>query len=896
MKLIRSLVIIFILGGYVNTYATSENDEEEDWRNVSIDSMKNYVSTCISLPEVVDMKVGSHSLNLDNSGEWVPTGTRVEKDKLIAAKWSTKGVEPRPRKYKVLYRIDPRFSEPQLFIQQYNYDNTGTIKYNSDFHQFDSGALLDYQRTPEMDFQSRINQFEEYFASARKNRISVQKGDVVNITIDEDNNYWNSSSEMTNELSSVRDELSLIYTESPIEDNKIIYSNIPKWCDKFSNNCSNDGLSYLDTGTNWKTLQGRMSNSDLTNHGLSRCVSGANGSNNNLCYYDNSRGVVIKLGGTTIKSVDKEFTRFSNDGKSFFYHQSDVEGDLNFTTDWNIDKMYSASMSQYMKDWHDLETYSAFGSAMANIKNEFSMNFMHFGRYLFDVEIGSPTQVIPQEDLDAIKVEYMIMSGVGNSPDQSTEGIEIDKSYRGNASKSGYLWLKVTRPDAMTGVIKVETENYTGSTLFSDVIYGELVQPLRNKFNELTYVMYINLSTNPTLQNIARLMMVLYISLYGLLFLAGSVKITVEDIVTRVVKIAIIIALFSETSWTFFSQNLFNLFVDGADSLMSSVIGNTSSVGNVFGFIDPVINKYANTDIWKLLFIQFLQVFNGLTFFAIMTIYALLLYFRGLLEVIVGYCLAFLGLAVMISIAPLFIILILFERTRSIFDNWISVMFQYMIQPTILLIFFLLIDQIITSQISQAVVESCWGDLIDINISLDTKHLKLPMGINFKIPGLPSIPFYIPNMVDDVFGAQGTLMKIATSSLILFTLCKLIKGLTDYVVLLVEMLTNVQAARQNGGLQGSNNPIEAITSPITSRMDKVTDGVDRVGARVRNSAARGAARVGAGVTKGVVRAGVGVTKGVVGAGVGVTKGVVKGSSKVVKGVPGAVARTLYRKK
>src|SRR4051812_31586493 len=68
---------------------------------------------------------------------------------------------------------------------------------------------------------------------------------------------------------------------------------------------------------------------------------------------------------------------------------------------------------------------------------------------------------------------------------------------------------------------------------------------------------------------------------------------------------------------------------------LSNAAGASSSKGNVFGFIDPIIDKFTNIDVWALLFIQLLQFYNGLTFFAIMTIYGLVIYFRAVLEVIV---------------------------------------------------------------------------------------------------------------------------------------------------------------------------------------------------------------------------------------------------------------------
>ena len=117
----------------------------------------------------------------------------------------------------------------------------------------------------------------------------------------------------------------------------------------------------------------------------------------------------------------------------------------------------------------------------------------------------------------------------------------------------------------------------------------------------------------------------MYIIIYGLAFLAGSLQITVTDIVVRVLKIGVIVALFSETSWTFFNDNLFKVFIDGSDYLLNSVIGTTSNVGNIFGFVDPIFDRYSNGNFWALLFIQLLQLTNGLAFFACLAIYSILI-------------------------------------------------------------------------------------------------------------------------------------------------------------------------------------------------------------------------------------------------------------------------------
>lgn len=833
MKLIRFLILLVLFSGAQIIFAADSEDDADDWRNASWDSITNHISGCLEVPGFIDVTQGSYSLSLEDSGKWAATGNYVHKNKSLQFEWFTAAVQARPDKYKVLYRVDPRFSKPQVFIQSYDYEQD---KYISDFHQHKSGKFLDYQGDPEMSFKNRISDFDKFFKFSDRSKIPVKKGEVINVTVGSAANYFSSNSEMNSELGVGRDELTLIYTEVSIPDNNVIYTSATRWCadvmaksdSEYGKYCQG-GVSYLDTKFNWETYEGKINNStfDGNKASLQPCADGANGQDNNpTCYYDKGRGLTFAVGGTVIKKDKESFVSSSTSGKDFFYYKSDVNGDFDIYSQWKINNMYTLN-TQYMKTWDAYtianfqgsnKDYSAFVSMIKNFKNAHYMEFLHFGRYFLDIEIGNSEEVVPQTDLDQIQVEYLINDG--SIPSDSTEGTPVDKYFRTNAPESGYLWVRVIRPNnKMTGNVQVKTTNYTGTTWFSDVIYNDLVNPLRTKFNQLAKTLYIALVMDTAFENIAKTMLVLYIMVYGLMFMAGATQITVYDMVVRVLKIGVVLALLGQDSWTFFNDNLFQFFVDGTDYLLASVIGVTSDVDNIFGFIDPVFDKYTNPSIWFLLFIQLLHVHTGLTFFALIVMYSLLLYLSALLEVIVGYCLAFLGLAIMISLAPLFIILILFERTKSIFDNWLSTLFSYMIQPTVLLIFFLLIDQIMNDQVLRSVVSSCWEVIIPLKILLPLKHIGIPYTIKFTLPFLPGIPFYVPRIesidtIDDFLLKNGTFIRIATSSLLVFTLSKLSRGLVEYVTLLVQNLTNVLAARQNGALQETNSPIGDIKNDI----------------------------------------------------------------------------------
>lgn len=776
MKFIQLILVLIICSMCSSSArAISFDDSEFDWMKTTFDSITSAIPACLEVPHFASMHQTSASLSVDRSGKWIPTGVQLSNGKSLQIEWLTRGILPRPSKYKVLYRVDPRFADPQVFIQKYDYNQD---KYISDFYHYKEGILLNYQNVAEMTFQDRIRDYTDYFKFNSRLKIPVKKDDVINITLDQTGSYFGSKSEMNMELGSL-DSLGIIYTQSSLPDNRIIYSNAQQFCtdgikttsSKYLSSCSAANL-YWDFEINTKIMEGIVNNTafNINIPNLLSCSDSASGKDNNpLCYYDKGRGIRIVVGGTTVKDTAEKFVRSPYTGKDFFYYKSDVEGDLEFKTSWLIDGMVQG-YNQLMKDWTGTTDYADFLSSFNTAKPNIFFNFLHFGRYFLDIEVGNSVATVAAADLDAIKIEYMIVES--GTPSDATSGTSIEQTFRGNAGTDGYLWVRVLNPnDNLTGTVQVKIANYSGSTWFSDLVYGQLVQPLRTKFNELSMAIYHKLISNAAFQGIARTMLVLYIIIYGLVFLAGATQITVTDIVIRVLKIGVILALFSETSWTFFNQNLFNIFVEGTDSLLTSVVGITSQTGNVFGFVDPIFDKYTNERTWALLFIQLLQIQSGLTFLALMTIYGILIFFRAALEIIVSYCLAFLGLAVMVSLAPFFIVLILFERTKSMFDNWLSIMFSYMIQPTILMIFFLLIDQIMTEHIASVVVRACWDILIPIKIGLDLNNLGIPLSFSFTLPFLPGIPFYVPQIapitsIVDFFSKDGTLSVVATSTLL----------------------------------------------------------------------------------------------------------------------------------
>ena len=816
---LRCLILLFVI---VTSPAKILADMPVmDWMSRSFSELTSLLSGCLEVPNLNSFNTGSQSLDLTKSDTWVATGAYVSNGKMINFDWGTTGITSRPRKYIVMYRIDPRFSVPQIFIQTYDY---GQGKYVSDFDNVLAGQLNRYQLKPEIIFSQRVADFNNYFTFNNRSPIPVYANEVINISLTQTNNFFTGAPGFSAELGDDSDTLSIINTQSPIADNKIIYANMKPWCLAMNasagiSNMICDGNSYKNLTDPIGSLIGVPFEPKLTylQNSLASCASSLNTRDvPELCYYDHGRGFNLSISNQIIKNEATAFLHSDFLNKDFFYFKAKSDGNLNISTSWQINKMFN-NYEQVMINWPnisgvtDLDSLNNYVNNSANI----AMNFMHFGRYLMIIEIGSGDQTVSTNQQKAIKVEYVISD---SKPADGSSGTEIPPNVKLNAPQDGYLWLRVINPNTnVAGSINVNYTNYVGTTWFSDIIYGDIISPLRDQFNDLTILIYTKFTNNPTMQRLAKLMLTLYIVFYGLYFLAGATKITVSDIINRVIKVSIIVALFSPQSWNFFNNNLFQVFTEGTNQLMTNVVGATSSTTNIFGFIDPIFDKYLDPRVWSLLFLQLFQIQNGLAFFAIITIYSLLVYFRAVLEVIIGYVIAFISLAVLISLAPFFITFLLFEQTKSLFNNWLSSLFSNMIQPTVLLIFFLLIDQIITVQFTKVVVKACWGCWIPLKIGLDLNNMGIPLNLSFSLPFLNCIPFFITEVqgistADDIFDLPGTFINIAGASLLFYCYSLLAKGLVDFVTTVVSVLTNVMPARQEGDIQKPGNPTAAIMS------------------------------------------------------------------------------------
>jgi type IV secretion system protein VirB6 len=796
--------------------------------------------SCIPAPDFTEFDKTNKTINVgDNLGKWQSAGKSLSNGDSIKFAWNADDIYVPPKKYMVLYRLDPRFERPQVFIKSWNY---ATKQWDSDFDSFigkcGPGSLTMYQKnpaplptsgnnnvvytkcdpnspdvnTPKYTLLQQFTDYINYFNFVGRSPITVNSGDVINIQAVPASSFFDAGPNFTTNYDinsfSGKKPIHYIYTDvGGLSDGLAIFGRAQAWAPYLTsqNLVPNDNYNFGvdENGQSWfsyKTLNvtpafGMANNS----------TEGAALNNILTHYWEVPIGIYvhcfgIDINGNFLKGVSQPYNTNNGIANGFFYAIAQNSGALNFmspyfpmgTVAWG-NPMFRNVITQMpginMKTWRPASgsdfTYDDLYQIQNNIQTS-DISYVEIYREVLSIEIGGNTIALQNN----VGVEYMISP---TSPPDGTSGTMVAANDTIYAGSNGSLWIRAVNNDpsySVSGNLNVYMATYNGSTDISDFVYDDVVNPILTKLNDLTFTLYHGLISNLTFRNIAMSLLTLYIMLYGIYYLAGATNITTYDLVARVVKITIITTLFSPGSWAFFNDHFFTAFINGTSYLIYNIIG-TNTHQNIFGFLDVVFNKFTNPDLWGNLLVQFVNFQTALPFFALLVIIGLLKYFLTLLEVVVAYLMAFVTVAVLISLAPFFITFMLFGRTKNLFNNWISALFNAAIYPTILLIFYLLLDDIVTGLLENVAVESCWDTLLPIKFSFTLKPL-LDWSPTFSIPGFPGIGFWVPaSDAGGIVGQQGSYFTIMTSSIIFFCYANAASGLLGFVTGIVGSLARV---------------------------------------------------------------------------------------------------------
>ncbi|AOV87612.1 conjugal transfer protein TrbL [Wolbachia endosymbiont of Drosophila incompta] len=228
-----------------------------------------------------------------------------------------------------------------------------------------------------------------------------------------------------------------------------------------------------------------------------------------------------------------------------------------------------------------------------------------------------------------------------------------------------------------------------------------------------------------------RALLTLYIIFTVIGYMLGTIQLSKFDFIVRMFKIAFIAFAFSDRSWELFGTTLSRLFIDGSTYLVDSFSGYIGEGGRKFAFLDLTAGVLFTAETWlKFLSLMLSGPFGFIAFLAIL--YATFIFLKCIISATFKYVISTVLVAFLLSLTPLFIVFILFQKTKPLFDNWIKTLAHVSLEPVILFSFLSLLNQLMYSVLYNLTnFSACYQCLISVNfLSYDLCLMKsiLPLG------------------------------------------------------------------------------------------------------------------------------------------------------------------------
>ncbi len=402
--------------------------------------------------------------------------------------------------------------------------------------------------------------------------------------------------------------------------------------------------------------------------------------------------------------------------------------------------------------------------------------------------IASKTGVTITSDASALG-ELVVFSDYENDIVVMTS-----EEYNGRANSTGIFWLKV-RDDYYhdnVGQYQVNLELTTKKSTIVSEFLADLTDPIIESLDKTTQIIYNSFATSSNWLSIMKMSLMLYIMVYGAQFMLGLAQITVRDAFIRFFKIAVIIVLFDNNSWDFFNQYFFKLFTDGKDFLITAVTGDASEdKSGIFGFVDDVFYTFFAKITWEKL-AALLPYMIGLVYIAIF-IQVMILYLVAMAQVFIVYLLTLVGIALLLSLAPMFMVTMLFERTRNIFLNWVKYLVDYALQPVILFA---------ALYVMNSIFMTFWNNAMDIKIEYGGVWSLDFLGVfDWTYGVIPSFGFGCIQYYRVIGGLD--IFDMFTQVMMLYIFVYTVKAILDHIPTLTESLTGASTASSTSQTAGS---------------------------------------------------------------------------------------------
>ncbi|MFP3035993.1 MAG: type IV secretion system protein [Wolbachia sp.] len=348
----------------------------------------------------------------------------------------------------------------------------------------------------------------------------------------------------------------------------------------------------------------------------------------------------------------------------------------------------------------------------------------------------------PPKDLSGVGTNDFKVVGVRNGKDKYTIlDIISGEHFQDGESKKIYFGIDVSnveKEDITDEKGKYYENNEHNITLFVKRKINDFISSNIKKVFDFIKREVIGDSVKDLYKGYAegllqgiRALLTLYIIFTVVGYMLGTIQLSQFDFIVRMMKIAFIAFAFSDKSWELFGTTLSKLFMDGSTYLVDSFSGYIGEGDKRFAFLDLTAGILLTGETWlKFLSLIFAGPFGFIAFLIIL--HASFMFLKCIISATFRYVISTVLVAFLLSLTPLFIVFILFQQTKSLFDNWIKTLAHVAVQPIILFSSLSILNQLMYSVLYNLTnFSACYQCLISINfLSYDFCLMKsiLPLG------------------------------------------------------------------------------------------------------------------------------------------------------------------------
>ncbi len=280
------------------------------------------------------------------------------------------------------------------------------------------------------------------------------------------------------------------------------------------------------------------------------------------------------------------------------------------------------------------------------------------------------------------------------------------------------------------------------------VMVESVFSVLQAFMNLIGATMYLSITNSQGFQNIVAAVAGLYVCVYGIMITMNIVSHSTAEVATRLIRISIfyVTLAWGVNGYIWFDKYVVTFFLGGMNELIHYVtsasgarvvpyiINPTVPAGNttVAAFLAAYASMPLNPTAVSVVFDVMNKIFTPKYLVAIFTlffmpnagplmalglIWGFVQFAKMLFGAIVTYTTSIIGLTFLFGFAPIFILCLLFHRTRTIFMGWLSQIISFSIKPVLLFAFLSFFCQLISNVLDSMFigVDFCMEKLVSVS-------------------------------------------------------------------------------------------------------------------------------------------------------------------------------------